>query len=82
VIDALQQLWQGLDVQEAFEHRKETGISDRMEYVFGKMDLILKHNYILFNDDLLCARIRYVRRRAANFQMAGVMYPKVKLKSG
>jgi hypothetical protein len=82
MIDALQQLWHDLDVQEAFEHRKEIGIPDRMEYFFGKMDFFLKHDYILFNDDLLRARIQSVRGRAANFQTAGVICPKVKLRSG
>jgi GTPase SAR1 family protein len=60
VTDALEQLWQDPDVQEAFGHRNETAIPDHMEYFFGKMDFILEEDYVPSNDDLLRARIRSV----------------------
>jgi hypothetical protein len=44
-----------------------------MGYFFGKMDLILKHDYTASNDELLCAGIRPIGRRGPNFQTAGAV---------
>jgi hypothetical protein len=43
--------------------------------------LILKHDLQPSNDDLLRSRIQSIGKRTATFQAAGVVYPKVKLRS-
>jgi hypothetical protein len=52
-----------------------------MEYFFGKMALILKHEYIASNQELLRTGIRSIGRRTPNFQTVGAVYPKVRLRS-
>ncbi|KAK8848058.1 hypothetical protein M9Y10_019113 [Tritrichomonas musculus] len=58
--ERLKRLWEDPAIQEAFEHRDETVITDHMDYFYPKIDELVQDDYVPSDEDVLRARVRSI----------------------
>ena len=66
-VEALQELWEDENIQEAFQHREETKAPDHMDYFFNRLDKVASDNYVPTDEDIIKARIRTIGINAITF---------------
>ena len=58
--EKLKFLWEDPAIQEAYEHRDETLITDHMDYFYPKIDELVQDDYVPSDEDVLRARVRSI----------------------